>query len=81
MEIHKVAIRPNGIVEFIYSDGLRKVLSEGRSEIFRASHVEPDEKSLWWADMSPVKGPKLGPYNTRTDALEAEVKWLEVNYL
>ena len=30
----------------------------------------------WWADMQPVRGPVLGPFTTREDALEAELIWL-----
>jgi len=30
----------------------------------------------WWADMSPVDGPVLGPFTTRDDALKAETEWL-----
>ena len=32
------------------------------SRIRRASHVEPDEAGRWWADLSPVGGPRLGPF-------------------
>ena len=35
----------------------------------------------WWADLSPVKGPKLGPFNQRRDALTAETKWLDEDWL
>lgn len=33
----------------------------------------------WWADMSPVRGPLLGPFVTRTQALEAETAYLYAN--
>ena len=33
----------------------------------------------WWADMSPVDGPVLGPFATRHTALHAEKEWLEAN--
>ena len=36
---------------------------------------------LWWADLSPVKGPKLGPFSRRSDALQAENYWLLGNWL
>lgn len=49
----------------------------GKLSIKRASHVEPTEDGQWTADMSPVNGPILGPYKTRTIALNEEVKWLE----
>lgn len=53
----------------------------GPLSIQRASHVEPDDAGRWWADLSPVGGPRLGPYARRSDALAAEVAWLETNWL
>jgi hypothetical protein len=44
----------------------------GTLQITRASHVEPDAKGIWWADMGPVEGPVLGPYVSRSEALGAE---------
>ena len=38
----------------------------------RASHVEPDADGRWWADLSPVAGPRLGPFEVRSAALDAE---------
>lgn len=49
----------------------------GPLSIQRASHVEPDEKGQWWADLSPMNGPKLGPFTVRSAALAAEATWLE----
>ncbi len=34
---------------------------------------------IWWADLSPSKGPVLGPFDTRQAALDAEVAWLRVH--
>ena len=48
----------------------------GDVQIRRASHVEPDASGRWWADLSPVSGPKLGPFTVRTAALAAEISWL-----
>lgn len=31
----------------------------------------------WWADLLPVDGPVLGPFDTNTEALDAEVVWLK----
>lgn len=31
----------------------------------------------WWADLLPVDGPVLGPFDTNTEALAAEVVWLK----
>lgn len=51
----------------------------GRPE--RASHVEPDEFGAWFADLSPVAGPTLGPFALRSEALAAEAEWIENNRL
>ena len=72
----KVVILPDGQVQFIYSDDLVSLLSEGDARITRASHVEPIG-TLWRADMAPVDGPVLGPFSTRAEALAAEVAWLD----
>ncbi len=31
----------------------------------------------WWADLTPVDGPVLGPFVTNNEALAAELKWLD----
>jgi hypothetical protein len=61
----------------IYYDEIATLLTMGESRIVRASHVEPDAKGYWTADMSPVEGPLLGPFALRQDALDAEVAWLQ----
>lgn len=73
----------DGSVTFIYDDKLRCLLSEDgdsvspeSAEIRRASHVEPTADGRWTADMSPVSGPVLGPFDERGQALQAEVDWL-----
>ena len=35
----------------------------------------------WFADLSPVGGPVLGPFHQRTQALRAEYAWLETNWI
>ena len=75
---HEVIVEPNGMVRFIYDDDLADVMQDvGSLSIARASHVEPGAGG-WFADMSPVGGPKLGPFNTRRVALESEVNWLKL---
>lgn len=75
-----IVISPTGVGHCIYSEDFP--LSElGQLKISRASHVEPGEDGKWWADMSPVDGPKLGPFDERTEALACEVTWLEENWL
>jgi len=75
----KIRIAPDGSITFVYRDGLRGLLRHGKSEIRRASHVEPTDDCRWTADLSPVGGPVLGPFDDRESALQAEVAWLKEN--
>lgn len=71
----ELIIDPAGAVRCVYGEEINlQVL--GSPQIRRASHVEPDDHGRWWADMSPVSGPRLGPYPSRSLALEAEAAWL-----
>jgi hypothetical protein len=71
-----VWIRPDGGVRFVYDDALRSLLALGRASLCRASHVEPTPDGRWTADLGPMDGPVLGPFETRAAALEAERSWL-----
>lgn len=79
----QLVVRLDGTIQFIYTDKVRALFEEGVGFIARASHVEPEPTSpnRWWADMSPSDGPQLGPFDTRTEALAAEVAWLETHRL
>jgi hypothetical protein len=68
-------------LSFIHNDKLMGLTKHGRSTISRASFVEPSADNKWTADMAPVGGPVLGPFDTRSEALDKEVKWLNENNL
>ena len=76
----ELIILPNGAGKCIYDEALPLSLL-GKLSISRASHVEPNSAGNWIADLSPVGGPKLGPFEKRTTALSAEVDWLRNNWL
>ena len=76
----QLVIESGGIVRCIYSEAI-DLAALGRPAISRASHVEPDPQGRWWADLSPLSGPRLGPYEFRSEALAAELAWLEANWL
>ncbi len=76
----ELVIEATGEVRCLYGETLDLSVL-GKLKIRRGSHVEPDADGNWWADLSPVAGPKLGPYAKRSKALEAERIWLEVNWL
>lgn len=69
----------NGKLRFIYADSLIPLLKLGKASTRRASHVEPNSKGEWEAQI--IGGPKLGPFKRREDALRAEVKYLEEHVL
>ena len=76
----QLMITPQGNVRCVYGEKI-DLSSLGNMTIVRASHVEPDDNGKWFADMSPVSGPILGPFHRRSQALEAEARWLETNRL
>jgi hypothetical protein len=75
----ELIINPQGSVRCIYDEAI-DLNALGTVCICRASHVEPDAQSNWWADLSPVGGPKLGPYGYRRKAIAAEMQWLQKHW-
>ena len=76
----QLVIELGGVVRCIYSEQIN-LAALGSPAITRASIVEPDQQGRWWADMGPVNGPMLGPFDHRSEALVAEAAWLEGNWL
>jgi len=78
----QLVITPSGAVRCVYSEEI-DLTSLGSPTITRASHVEVDDQNRWWADLSPVNGPRLGPFPfaCRDQALDAERHWLEAHWL
>lgn len=76
----QILIKPNGSVRCIYGETI-DLQTLGNLSIARGSHVEPAPDGAWRADLSPVNGPLLGPFRRRSDALKAEVEWLEIHWL
>ena len=76
----ELVIEPSGQVRCVYEE-LVDLSSLGQVSITRASHVEPDQTGSWHADLSPLGGPRLGPFICRSLALAAEVTWLRQNWL
>ena len=76
----ELLILPDGRVRAIYAETL-DLRALGSLHIERASFVEPDVHGQWHADLSSVSGPVLGPFARRSEALAAELAWLENNWL
>jgi hypothetical protein len=71
----ELLIDTDGTARSIYGE-LFDLSALGAVEIRRASSVEPDALGSWWADLAAVGGPRLGPFQRRSDAIAAEVSWL-----
>ncbi len=76
----QIVINGKGNGRCVY-DEMISLTQLGRIKIRRGSHVEPVEGGRWSADMKPVGGPTLGPFNIRSQALKAERLWLEKHWL
>ena len=75
-----LVIDPRGTVRAIYAE-LIDLRTLGCPAIARASRVEPTPDGRWTADLGPVGGPVLGPFDRHSEALAAELAWLEANWL
>ena len=75
-----LVIETDGTVRCLYDETV-DLSSLGEVRIERGSHVEPDARGRWFADLSPVDGPLLGPFTKRSDALDAEARWLTAHWL
>ena len=72
----QLIVDPRGVVRGVYAEAI-DLSRLGAMTICRASYVEPDAVGRWWADLGPVGGPTLGPFGRRSEALAAELDWLE----
>ena len=76
----QLRIASTGNVRCLYGE-LIDLVQLGPLSIRRGSHVEPDAEGNWTCDLSPVDGPQLGPFPSRSIALDAEVSWLQELWL
>lgn len=71
----ELVVSSQGVVRCLYEETL-SLESLGTLRITRVSHVEPDSVGKWYADLAPVVGPRLGPFDRRSEALNAEHDWI-----
>ena len=76
----RLVVGPTGSLRCVYAETIN-LLTLGQVDIRRGSHVEPDADGRWFADLAPVDGPCLGPFEQRSSALAAEQAWLERHWL
>jgi len=72
----QLIVKADGVIECVY-DELIELARLGSLQIRRASFVEPDAEGNWHVDLSPSAGPQLGPFQCRSQALQAERRWLD----
>ena len=75
-----LVIDTRGGLRCIYAEAI-DLRALGRVSVERGSRVEADECGRWFADLSPVNGPKIGPFDYRSQALTAEHNWLREHWL
>ncbi len=76
----ELIVGPDGQLRGLY-DEVIDLAALGRLTITRGSHVEPTADGRWTADLSPVDGPRLGPFACLSQALAAEREWLLAHWL
>lgn len=69
-------VNNDGRLTYVWDDDLSGLVALGRPDIRRVSHVEPTRDGTWTADLSPVGGPRLGPFPLHATAVAAERAWL-----
>lgn len=76
----QIVVKPGGSMRCIYGEEI-DLHQLGPLTIQRGSHVEPTADGCWHADLAPVHGPVLGPFDNRSAALVAEQEWLLKHWL
>ena len=76
----ELLISPAGLTRCVYGEEI-DLTQLGSVTIRRGSHVEPTDDGHWMVDLSPIGGPRLGPFAVRSVALTEELAWLSRNWL
>ncbi len=76
----EIVVTSHGMIRTVYCEAI-ELHRLGSIDIRRGSHVEPTDDGRWMADLSPVDGPMLGPFDIRSEALDAELQWLNEHWL
>lgn len=76
----ELIVTPVGQVRYLYDEAV-DLQALGSVNIRRGSYVEPEAFGRWTADLAPVGGPVLGPFEQRSSALAAEIAWLREQWL
>jgi hypothetical protein len=74
-----MTVAPDGTMRCLYTEEI-DLSAIGNMAIQRTSNVNPDDMGQWWAEILP-DGPLLGPFAKRSEALAAEIDYIENNVL
>jgi hypothetical protein len=74
-----LVVDKHGRITCLYDEAI-DLAALGPLSIARASHIEPDARGRWVADLAPAGGPALGPFALRSEALAAERAWLGAHW-
>ena len=66
----QLVVTPAGNIRCLYAEAI-PLTNLGTLAIARGSYVEPTVTGEWHADLAPVNGPVLGPFATRSAALDS----------
>lgn len=75
----QLRVEPDGTIRMLYDERL-DLSPLGTPSIERASFVEPQDSS-WVVDLAPSGGPILGAFSKRSEAIQAEIAWLDQHRL
>lgn len=73
-------ISTQGLLRLIYGEAI-DLAAMGQVNIQRASFVEPAPHGGWQVDLTPVGGPVVAGFPTRSRALAYELDWLQQHWL
>lgn len=76
-----LTIATTGTVRAVYTEALDLEELGTQHITTHISHVDPDENGRWWVELNPVDGPRLGPFRKKSEAIRAEVAWIEEHVL
>lgn len=79
----KIKINPDGTINILYTEDICMEELGKVDSIKRLFHVEPTQDNKWIAaaNTGTSECVILGPFDKRSEALDAEVAWIEDNVL
>ncbi len=73
----RLFISPQGRIHFLWEPALTELAQQlGEPHVRRASWIDRSPDG-YWADLERSGGPRLGPFESREAAIDAEKAWLE----